>query len=380
MYKVFDSNDKYSKNLNRTTNARLLQKRIRLVHPNYQQHINKTRTPQFRWTDDADENIDIPDFLLKEPQTAKESKKKTRKVGLGIIFAGTFLLSFCGVFLFSHYLPTDATQFLGEFRPQPTPTTVLADTGSEQTASENLETAPEQTAAVTASKAPGTISATPLMPTMLKIKQGQYQIPTTRPDQKNGQLQPVTLDTFLIATTEVTRGQWKACADGGACSIDGFPNQYFDQNKLSLPITSVTTEQMMMFIDWINTKRAPGEPPFRLPLEAEWVVAARGGSDDHSNFAWGQDFDAAKIRSSDMLIPVDYREPVNGLFGMSDNAAERVSGCWIMEQADGRCYRNLGIVRGPVPGKINGQSANLSHRASRALNIRYENIGFRLAQ
>ncbi|MCP4317140.1 MAG: SUMF1/EgtB/PvdO family nonheme iron enzyme [Hyphomicrobiales bacterium] len=402
MYKVYGPRQTFTAKVSTTTPPRLLQKRIRLVHPSHQQPANEARTPKFRWKDDDDEeNLEIPNFLLKEQPSINEHKIKSSSVGLGIIFIAAFLLSFGGVYLFSHNLPTDAAQLLSSILPEPAPAVIPPDTRiaqataeksvpipepkSDDTPAETVASRPEETATrpepvATGSEAAGTFPENALMPAMLTIKGGQYIIPVTRPDQKSNQFLPVDLETFTIATTEVTRGQWKACAAEGQCSIEGFPSQYFEQIKLSLPITSITTDQMMVFIDWINTKRPSDEPPYRLPKESEWVVAARGGSADHSDFAWGKSFDAAKIRDSDRLIPVDRNGAVNGLFGMSDNAAERVTGCWIMELSNGSCYRNLGVVRGPVPGRINGQSASLIHRASRAKNIPYENIGFRLAQ
>ena len=432
----------------------LPQKRIRLVHQGDPENPNATRAARLSWTDESDTNLNVPDFLLKQTP-ARDSKINRRQVGLGIIFVSAFLLSFCGVFLFSHYFQTDAAQLLEGLRsqtagqsepaetliaqattatvapaPQKEETATVAETvdppsqpvtaapakpvaeaPAEPVADEPVEPAAVEPSEPTPTPAPNLAESIPeagdtpaiaakanaraeianteatgpqsnvsLMPTMVAIKPGQYVIPASRNDLQTNQFLPVDLEAFEISTTEVTRGQWQACSQDGLCSTEGFPNQYFVENKLTLPITSITTNQMMGFIDWINTKRSPGEPPYRLPAEAEWIVAARGGSSDHTSFAWGESFDPSKIRSNDMLVPVDHNEPINGLFGMSDNAAERVSGCWITEMADGNCYRNLGIVRGPVPGRINERSVSLTHRSSRAKNIAYENIGFRLAR
>ena len=355
------------------------------------------------------------------------------------MFAMAFLLSFCGVFLVAHFMKADTGSLLSSLpveriiaalspapdtdqagvtsvaplsgqaiatpavtvaQAQPAvtepaqPVVVAQNTATlNATVQSDAQTLPvgTESAAVNVSddaarsniatvEASGPASDVGLMPTMISIEQGRYIVPTAKPGQQTHQLVNIDLNAFRIATTEVTRGQWQACVADGACSAAGFPQHYFDDNKLPLPVTSITSEQMNGFIAWINTKRPPGEPPFRLPLEAEWIVAARGGANGHSEYAWGGTFDAAQIRSSDMMIPVDHSRPVNGLFGMSDNAAERVSGCWIMRMADGNCYRNLGVVRGPVPGRINAESVSLTHRTSRATNIPYQNIGFRLAQ
>ncbi|MEM6461343.1 MAG: SUMF1/EgtB/PvdO family nonheme iron enzyme [Pseudomonadota bacterium] len=425
MYKVYGPRQ-IKNGANGNTKPGLPQKRIRLVHPASPEQPNETRAARLSWTDETDTNLDVPDFLLKQPPTV-EPRYKRRHIGIGLIFVGAFALSFGGVFLFSHYFQTDAAQLLEDFsiqasQPAGTTETVLAqadpgdlgqglgqtqqpdeaavvapptsDSGTPSTATPSVasETEPEAAstspapsqasapASIANVEATGATSRVGLMPKMITIEKGEYVIPAAVAGQRSGEYLPVQLETFQIASTEVTRGQWQACAADSKCSLEGFPDRYFVDNKLSLPITHITTDQMMGFIEWINTKRSPDQAPFRLPVEAEWIVAARGGSNEHISFAWGETFDPDMIRSNDRLLPVDHSEPVNGLFGMSDNAAERVAGCWITEMTNGTCFRNLGIVRGPVPGRINEKSVDLTHRASRAKNIAYENIGFRLAQ
>ena len=435
MYKVYGPRQTKLETSNELPNG-LPQKRVRLVHPANENPQAATRAARLSWTDETDTHLGVPDFLLSQEQ-ARESRRRPGQIGLGIIFATTFLLSFCGVFLVAHFFQADtgsllsklqvpqiAALFAPETEADPSSLSAVSSLSGENDVTEPVTVAQpavtepaqpvvvaqntatldlavqsdvqvpavgSQSAGLNASvegsrtdianvEATGAASNPGLMPTMIAIDQGRYIVPTTKPGDKEPQLMPIELDAYKIATTEVTRGQWQACVAAGACSDAGFPEQYFQPNKLPLPVTSVTTAQMQGFIAWINTKRSPGEPAYRLPLEAEWIVAARGGTNGHSQFAWGGAYDAEQIRSSDMMLPVDHSKSVHGLFGMSDNAAERVSGCWIMRMSDGNCYRNLGVVRGPLPGRINEQSVSLNHRTSRATNIPYQNIGFRLAQ
>ncbi|WP_136657257.1 SUMF1/EgtB/PvdO family nonheme iron enzyme [Nitratireductor sp. XY-223] len=402
MYKVRDPRGISATGLKQKASTRPPLNNIRLVHPKSKQQTGKAFAPKFKWEDDTDAALDIPDFLLKDPNAAGEGENKSRRLKQALLVAAAvLLLSISGLGIFTDYLTADvglmsrdtlaqqaAPSQSAEAQPAETRTPSIFDevrvsraqigaAEPDPAPSARPSAEPEDIGAASTAVAP---PAEAIMPTMITIERGQYLIPKAEVDRGKLQLQNVSLDRFQIATSEVTRKQWQACAAENGCSVEGFPDQYFNSSKLALPITAITTDQMMSFIDWINTKRNPDEPPFRLPSDEEWIVAARGGETGHRNFAWGQDFDPAKIRATDMLIPVDHGEPVNGLYGMSDNAAERVTGCWIKELAGGRCFRNLGTVLGPIPGKIDNQTASLNHRIGRSNNTPYQNIGFRLAQ
>lgn len=405
MYKVHDPRGNSVTGLKQKASPRPPLNNIRLVHPKSRQQSGKVLAPRFKWEDDTDSALDIPDFLLKDPNENAGNENKHRRLKQALVAASAFLLlSISGIGIFTDYLTADVGLMSRDSAsppsatpPAPAETSVEIKTPSifdevrvSRAQIVPAETVPTQPAAPAepvndakgdeATVAPVAQPASAIMPSMVTIEQGQYLVPKAGAAQNDLQLQNITLDRFQIATSEVTRSQWQACAAENRCSIEGFPEQYFSQNKLALPITAITADQMMVFIDWINTKRGSGEPPFRLPSDQEWIVAARGGEAGHSTFAWGQNFDPQKIRATDTLIPVEHGEPVNGLYGMSDNAAERVTGCWIKELAGGKCFRNLGTVLGPMPGKIDNQTTALTHRTGRSRNTPYQHIGFRLAQ
>ncbi|WP_419913312.1 formylglycine-generating enzyme family protein [Hoeflea sp.] len=403
MYKVRDPRGNSSSSQQQQTPKRPPLNNIRLVHPKSKQQASKAFAPKFKWEDDTDSALDIPDFLLKDPNTPNENRNGGRRIKQALVFAAAFLLlAISSVGIFTDYLTADVGLMSRDASaPRATSPTVQQEAATETIVTPSIfdevrvsqaqivapdpappqpaEPAPEPSVTKPATNAAPASERAP-MPAMVTIEQGQYLVPKPEINRNDFQLESVSLDRFRIATSEVTREQWQACAADAGCSTEGFPEQYFGQSKLSLPITSITTEQILGFIDWINSKRETNEPPFRLPSDAEWIVAARGGESGHRNFAWGQDFDPAMIRATDILIPVEHGEPVNGLYGMADNAAERVTGCWIKELSNGECFRSLGIILGPLPGNIDDQTAGLAHRIGRSNNTPYQNIGFRLAQ
>jgi formylglycine-generating enzyme required for sulfatase activity len=83
-------------------------------------------------------------------------------------------------------------------------------------------------------------------------------------------LHSVTLSDYYIGKYEVTQVQWQA-----VMSIN--PSNFKDSN---LPVENVSWNDAQMFIERLNT--ATGKN-YRLPTEAEWEYAARGGNKSRQN-------------------------------------------------------------------------------------------------
>lgn len=77
----------------------------------------------------------------------------------------------------------------------------------------------------------------------------------------------VSLDAYYIATTEVTQALWQAVMKGWYVSDEW--------NTPTLPITDVNWYDCQEFIRRLDSITGM---PFRLPTEAEWEFAARGGN------------------------------------------------------------------------------------------------------
>lgn len=80
-------------------------------------------------------------------------------------------------------------------------------------------------------------------------------------DQKH----KVTLSSFYIGKTEVTQEQWSA--------IMNYNPSHFKGDDL--PVENVTYEEVLTFIQKLNNQSGKN---YRLPTEAEWEFAARGGN------------------------------------------------------------------------------------------------------
>ena len=124
----------------------------------------------------------------------------------------------------------------------------------------------------------------------------------------------VTLPSYYIGKTEVTQALWQAVMGSNPSDFKGS----------NLPVENVSWEDCQTFIRKLN---ALTDKNFRLPTEAEWEFAARGGnfsrgykysgSNTLSHVAWYAD------NSADKPHPVATKAPNElGIYDMSGNVYE----------------------------------------------------------
>lgn len=149
---------------------------------------------------------------------------------------------------------------------------------------------------------------------MKPVEGGTFQMGSNdgSPDEKP--VHSVTLNNFFIGQTEVTQELWKAVMGEN-------PSTWWDDN---LPVEHVSWEECQTFLKKLN--QLTGQK-FRLPTEAEWEYAARGGnkskgyryagSNDLGTVAWYQN------NSNELTHPVAMKLPNElGLYDMSGNVWE----------------------------------------------------------
>lgn len=124
----------------------------------------------------------------------------------------------------------------------------------------------------------------------------------------------VTLSDYYIGETEVTQALWKAVMGRNPSNFSG----------TNLPVEMVSWDDCQIFITKLNQLTGKN---FRLPTEAEWEYAARGGqksrgykyagSNTLSDVAWYWD------NSSSKTHPVKQKQANElGLYDMSGNVSE----------------------------------------------------------
>ena len=125
----------------------------------------------------------------------------------------------------------------------------------------------------------------------------------------------VTIGSYYIGQTEVTQALWLAVMGDNPSRV---------QDDLNCPVDNVTKFDCARFVDMLTEQTGK---VFRLPTEAEWEFAARGGnlsrhyvyagSDDVSAVAWYDDVAGGLPHPVALLQPNEL-----GLFDMSGNVCE----------------------------------------------------------
>jgi formylglycine-generating enzyme required for sulfatase activity len=138
----------------------------------------------------------------------------------------------------------------------------------------------------------------------------------------------VSVASFALARTEVTRDQWGACIDDGGCS--GCPPVDGDDDRLgSHPVTGLSWFCAQSYVDWLNGEVTAGDPYF-LPSEAQWEHAAEGGATAEW---WGTATAVAHAHvEANGTVPVaSYPPNPYGLYDMTGNVWEWVADIYITD-------------------------------------------------
>ena len=218
---------------------------------------------------------------------------------------------------------------------------------------------------------------------MQRVEGGSFMMGAT-PDQRDFDLTTdkpahlVFLSQFYIATTEVTNALWrKVMPDRETLSPKGFPTN---------PITYVTWNDCQEFVRRLDSITGL---PFRLPTEAEWEYAARGGTKSKAyRFAGGNEADSVGWTyscSGNWTHPVAGKQPNElGLYDMTGNVSEWCQdrfGLYHLGTKPDPCGADTGLYRVVRGGNYDECIAN-SHISVRRWYVPETSagyIGFRLA-
>ena len=188
----------------------------------------------------------------------------------------------------------------------------------------------------------------------------------------------VFLSPYYIATTEVTVELWRAVMpESEIISPRGYP---------TIPISYVSWNECQEFVRRLDSITGL---PFRLPSEAEWEYAARGGNKSKSfRFAGGNIADSigwTYSSSGNWKHPVGRKHPNElGLYDMTGNVSEwcqDIYGAYQLSTLPNPCGADTGsyrIVRGGSYDECNANS-HISVRRWYVPENSAEYIGFRVA-
>ncbi len=185
----------------------------------------------------------------------------------------------------------------------------------------------------------------------------------------------VTLSSYYICKYEVTQALWRAVMGSNPSNFKGD----------NLPVENVSWYDCQTFINRLNSYTGCN---FRLPTEAEWEFAARGGnysrhykysgSNYISDVGWYDD------NSGNRSFPVGTKQANElGLFDMSGNVYEWCSdwygsySSYSQNDPTGATSGSYRVRRGGGWGNF-ARGGRLSYRGSCAPDGRSSNLGLRL--
>jgi formylglycine-generating enzyme required for sulfatase activity len=185
--------------------------------------------------------------------------------------------------------------------------------------------APLEAAKEGASPAPATAPiATQPIPETVSIPGGVFSMGSDD-DPSEKPIHRVTVKPFSIGKFPVTVGEWNACVAAKSCS-------YQPTGGDDAPVTNLSWTDTQQFVEWLSKV---AQKRFRLPTEAEWEYAARGGT--RSKFWWGDQPQAAmanckgcnkSYESSQPLKVGSFKPNPFGLYDMGGNIHQWVADCW----------------------------------------------------
>ena len=222
---------------------------------------------------------------------------------------------------------------------------------------------------------------------MVRVEGGTFTMGCTEEDFKKNNCDDdealahrVEVGSFAISKYEVTQELWHAVMGKNPSKLQGCAQ---------CPVESVSWDDVQTFLTELNL--LTGEQ-YRLPTEAEWEYAARGGL--HSlgyRYAGSNEVESVGWyagNSKSRMHPVGQKEPNElGLYDMSGNVWEWVQDCW-NSGSEGEPGAGKALERGDCRLRVlrGGSWYNFPVYLRSAVRLRYVagdrnyDLGFRVAR
>jgi formylglycine-generating enzyme len=222
---------------------------------------------------------------------------------------------------------------------------------------------------------------------MVRIPEGWFWMGSESGRDNERPVHRVWIDAFLLAACQVTNAEYVRFLHAtGAAAPPHWDDAQFKNPKQ--PVVAVSWLEAKQYCDWLS---AASGKNFRLPTEAEWERAARGGSENEL-FPWG---DAPPHSMPDYANRWQRGpEPVGGYaansFGLYDICENVHEWCSDWYHADYYANSPARNPRGPESGTRRASRggswrhhikvARCAARSSIAPEFQYADYGFRVAR
>ena len=127
-------------------------------------------------------------------------------------------------------------------------------------------------------------AAPALEPALVHIPEGWFLMGSDLGQDCERPIHRVWIDSFLLAATQVTNAEY----DRFLRATEATPPKFWNDpnfNHPQQPVAGPSWYEAVAYCEWLTAQTGKH---YRLPTEAEWERAARGGL-DQKNFPWGDD-------------------------------------------------------------------------------------------
>jgi formylglycine-generating enzyme required for sulfatase activity len=218
-------------------------------------------------------------------------------------------------------------------------------------------------------------------PELMRLPGGVFAMgsPATEAGHRawEGPQRDVTIAPLAIGIREVTFGEWEACVAAGGCG--NYTPTDRGWGRGARPVIMVSWNDAQGYVGWLSKKTGKS---YRLPTEAEWEYAARGGT--RTAYWWGDRFETARAPTGKTAEVGSGEANGFGLHDVTGNVAEWVEDCYVNSFAaaprdgsavvSGNCQR---VIRGGG-WRANASDLRIANRSRLAPTTRDAAIGFRV--
>lgn len=225
-------------------------------------------------------------------------------------------------------------------------------------------------------------------PIMIALPAGAFSMGSSTDDPSEKPVHHVTIGApFAIGKYAVTVEQWNACAAANACQK---LTPESNANKAA-PARDLSWDDAQQYVKWLS--KMTGKP-YRLPTEAEWEYADRGGTT--TAYWWGDQMRKGNANCKDCGDPWHKEGPEAagsfapnplGLYDMNGSVWEWVADCWHNSYqgapADGHAWDSPGCEMRVIRGGSWREGGNYMLSATRfkySAGVRQSQDGFRVVK
>ena len=271
---------------------------------------------------------------------------------------------------------------------QPSPT--MAPAPQESAPQPQPGPAGKQQSPLPHSASPGVLAPTPPAqstssvrePAMSPLRGGSFGMGSNEEGSEKP-VHQVTVKPFAIGKFPVSIREWNECAAAKACG-------FMATGKDEAPVTNVSWTDAKHYVAWLAQA---SRKPYRLPTEAEWEYAARGGT--QTKYWWGDQFQPGMANCKNCADIAAAEQPIKvgsfganpfGLYDMGGGVDQWVEDCWHKNYqgapTDGSAWMESQCSSHVIRSgswRNDGRYVRPSNRDSYDTDVRYPTHGFRVA-